>query len=693
MTRAFITLAALVLLASPALAQQSKLDQAYAKALEQVAKGRPEDAVKTMTKAAAENGAEGQMALGRLQERLGNLDEAQAAYTQARGSAQGAAKGEILAAISSFTLRRGTGKDALAIANEALVAAPGSASGLAALARALVRNEDGPGALAAADKAVAAGASNAMAHVARGEALIALGKNPEAEQELKKAVELDPKSALAYSRLSRAQFSQTGRATDAVASGKKATELDDKFGEGFAMLGLATLAENPKSWSDAIAHAQQGAFLDPTNPLVNTAVGKIFETSGQYEQAAGAYRKALATDNGFAPARLALIQAELNRGNRDAALAEAQKASAEMPTSPEIQMLVGEMAIRKGDYAAALGALEKATKGLPGNADGWALLGRAYHYNRRFDEAAEAYKKAVSLSPLNIGYATTLGLVLGQAGELDEGLAVLQKVTTSPGYKDAAGWVNLGWIYRNMNRADESIASYKKGLELDPKQEQAALGLGWAYSYTKKYDDAIKAYEQAIQIDPKEATPDATIGIAWSYFFKRDMAQARAFADKATAAGRNGALVKENVDKYEKAVASGASATEAEMDKAREQQQAYEQKSKQLEQANNAVRSRNPQTRIKAVQQLVNAAGADAVPALVVMMQTDPNFDVRIAATNALGGLGPAAKAALPNIDGMLRQPPYTAPVGSANAEQLDAEMKDGDYRRALREARAKIAH
>jgi len=693
MTRALTALAALALVASPALAQQSKLDQAYAKALEQVAKGRPEDAVKTMTKAAAENGAEGQMALGRLQERLGNLDEAQAAYTQARGSAQGAAKGEILAAIANFTLRRGTAKDALTIANEALAAAPGSASGLAAQARALVRNEDGPGALAAADKAVAAGASNAMAHVARGEALIALGRNPDAEQSLKKAVELDPKSALAYSRLSRAQFSQQGRATDAVASGKKATELDDKFGEGFAMLGLATLAENPKSWSDAIAHAQQGAFLDPTNPLVNTAVGKIFEASGQYEQAAGAYRKALAADNSFAPARLALIQAELNRGNREAALAEAKKAGAEMPTSPEIQLLIGEMAIRSNDAAAAIPALEKATKGLPGNADGWALLGRAYHFLRRYDEAAESYKKAVSLSPLNIGYATTLGLVLGQAGELEEGLAVLQKVTTSPGYKDAAGWVNLGWIYRNMNRADESIAAYKKGLELDPKQEQAALGLGWAYSYTKNYDAAIKAYEQAIQIDPKEATPDATIGIAWSYFFKRDMAQARAFADKATAAGRNGGLVKENVEKYEKAVASGAKEAGEEMEKAREQQQAYEERVKKINQANAAIGSRNAQNRLRGVQAIVAAAGADAVPALVSMMQTDPNFDVRIAATNALGAIGPAAKSALPNIDGMLRQPDYTAPVGTATPEQLDAEMKAGDYKRALREARAKIAH
>jgi len=692
MTRAFTAMAVLVLLASPTLAQQSKLDQAMAKALDQIQKGRPEEAVKTMTKAAAENGAEGQMALGRLQERLGNLDEAQAAYTQARSSASGPAKSEILAAIANFTLRRGTGKDALAIANEALAASPSSASALAAQARALVRNEDGPGALVAADKAVAAGASNAMAHVARGEALIALGRNPEAEQELKKAVELDPKSALAYSRLSRAQVPQAGRVADAIASGKKAIELDDKFGEGFAILGVATLAENPKAWSDAIAHAQQGAFLDPTNPLVNTAVGKIFEASGQYEQAAGAYRKALQADNGFAPARLALIQAELNRGNREAALVEAKKAASEMPTSPEIQMLIGEMAIRKGDFAEALGALEKATKGLPGNADGWALLGRAYHYNRRFDEAADAYKKAVSLSPLNIGYRTTLGLVLGQAGELEEGLAELQKVTSTPGYKDAAGWVNLGWIYRNMNRAEESIAAYKKGLALDPTQEQAALGLGWAYSYTKKYDEAIAAYQQAIQIDPKEAAADANIGIAWSYFFKRDMAQARAYADKAGATGRNVTQLKENIDKVEKQLAAGQRFSEEEIEKARSEQQAYEESRRKLEAANNAIRSRNPQTRIKAVHDLVTAAGADAVPALVVVMQTDPNFDVRIAATNQLGALGPAARVALPNIDGMLRQPPYEPPI-NANAEQLDAQMKDGDYRRALREARAKIAH
>jgi tetratricopeptide (TPR) repeat protein len=689
MKRTLAALGAFALLASPSFAQ-SKLDQAVAKALEQVQKGKPEEAVKTLTKAAAEAGAEGQVALGRLQERLGNLEAAGAAYAQARATATGASRSVILADVANFTLRTGTGKNALAIANEA-VQAGATPEALAAQARALLRTEDGPAALAAADKAVTAGGSTAIAHIARGEALIALGRSAEAEAALRRAIELNPKSALAWSRLARAQLA-LAKPAEALASARKATELEDKFGEGFAVLGVAILADNLKNWSDAIAQAQQGAFLDPANPIVQTAVGKIFESNGQFEQAAGAYRKALQTDPGFAPARLALIQAELNRGNKEGALAEAKKVAAEMPTSPEIQMLIGEMAVRKGDYAEALAYLERATKGLPGNPDGWALLGRAYHFNRRYDEAADAYKKAVGLAPQNMNYRTTLGLILGQAGDLEEGLAELQKVTTTPGYKDAAGWANLGWIYRNMNKAAESIAAYKKALELDPKEEQAALGLGWAYQYTKEYDKAIAAYNQAIQMEPKEASADANLGIAWCYFFKRQVPEARAYADKAAAAGRSVTQLKENLDKLEKWMTEGHAVTEEQMAKAQAEQQAYEERNKKLEAANNAVRSRNPATRARAARDLASLAGPDAVPALVVLMQNDPNYDVRIAAVGALGGLGPAARAALPNIDGMLRQPPYEPPGINATQEQLDAQMKDGDYKRALRDARAKIA-
>jgi tetratricopeptide (TPR) repeat protein len=517
-----------------------------------------------------------------------------------------------------------------------------------------------------------------------------MGKSAEAEAELRKAIQADPNSALAYSRLARAQLA-LARPADAVASARKATTLDDKFGEGFAMLGLAIVAENLQNWSDAITQAQQGAFLDPDNPHVQAAVGRVFEANGQLEQAANAYRRALTVDPAYGPARFALIQAELNRGNRDAAIAEAKKVTAGGASSPDIERLIGEDAVRRQDYTGASPYLERATKGLPGNPDGWALLGYAYRANRQYDAAADAYAKAVALAPQNVNYRSAYGLILGQAGEFEKGLAELQKVTGTPGYKDAVGWVNLGWIYRNMNKPAESIAAYQKGLQLDPKQEQAALGLGWAYQYTKEYDKAIAAYNQAIQIDPKEAAADANLGIAWCYFFKRQMPEARAAMEKAAAAGRSVTQLKDYIEKVEEAVRKGQLLTEEQMAKAQAEQQEYEERAKKIEAADNASRSQNPATRARAARDLASHAGPSAVPALIFLMQSDPNYDVRIAACQALGSLGGAARSALPNINGVLRQPPYEPPI-NATAEQLDAQMKDGDYRRCLRDAKAKIS-
>ena len=695
MKRILATLTAVAFLVSPAVAQ-SKLDQAIAKADEQLAKGKPEDAVKTLTKAAAEAGAEGQVALGRLQERAGNLDAAAEAYKQAKASASGPGRADVLAAVANFTLRRGKAADALAIAKQA-VEAGATPAALAVMARAQVRLEDGPGALATAEKAVAAGSGSAIAYIARGEALSAMGKNAEAEAALRQAIQIDPKSALAYSRLARVQLA-LARPADAVASARKATQVDDKFGEGFAILGAAILAENADNWSDAITQAQQGAFLDLDNPIVHGAIGKIFEANGQLEQAAKAYRQALNADPAFGPARFALIQAELNRGNRDAAIAEARKLSAGGATSPDMERLIGEDAVRRLDYAAAIPFLERATKGLPGNPDGWALLGRAYHATGRYDDAAEAYKKAVEFAPQNLNYRSTYGLILGQAGQLEAGLAELQKVTSSPGYKDAAGWTNLGWIYRNMNKAAESIAAYQKALQLDPKADQAALGLGWAYSNTKDYDRAIEAYQKALQINPKDVGPDANLGIAWCYWFKavkasskEDAAKAKEYAAKAGTAGRNVTQINQKITELEDALAKGIMMSREQMEQAQKAQDEYEEQKRKIDGANRDLGSKSPANRIRGINTIVNVAGANPVPALISLMQLDPSYDVRIAACQAIGSLGPNARSALPNIDGLLRQPPYTAPQGTANAEQLDAEMKDGDYRRCLRDAKAKV--
>jgi tetratricopeptide (TPR) repeat protein len=677
----FLLLLVPALLVVPGWAQE-KLDKAIEKAYEKIEDGKPDDAVKELTKAAEDVGAPGYVALGELQERLGNLEAAGEAYQQAVAAATPADKPDALARQSRFTLRKGTGREALRIANMAVEAGE-TATTLAAKARAQVRSEDGPGALESADKAVGLDPSNAMAHIARGEALFALGRNEDAEEALRKAIQLSPKSPLAHSRLARVLVA-LGRPPEAIPEARKATELDQSFGEGFAILGGSLIAENLNNWGDAIAQAQQGAFLDPENPIVQTIVGRIFEANGQADQAVASYRKALAADDGFAAARLALIKLELSRGNRDAAIAEAKKAAADMPTSPEIQYLLGEMAARQNDYVAALGYLERAMKGMPGNADGWALLGHAYQANTRVSDAAEAYGKAVELAPQNYKYRTTYGLLLGMKGELEEGLAQLKKVVETPGYEEADAWANLGWTYRKMNKPEESIAAYRKALEIDPGLAQAHLGIGWAYQQTEAFDEAIAEYQKAAE--DTAVAGDAYAGMSWSYIYKSDAPKAKEAQQKAIAAGRNDSRLEEYITKLEQ----GLLLRKEELEKLREQQQAEAERAARYNEAVVAVNSRNPARRVQGARALAAVGGSDAVDQLIYMMQADDSYDVRIAAARALGALGRAARKAVPNLEGMLAQPEYEAPI-NATPEQLDNQMKDFDYRKAMRDALARI--
>ncbi|HSB62227.1 MAG TPA: tetratricopeptide repeat protein [Vicinamibacteria bacterium] len=675
-----------LLAASVPLMAQSKIDQAVQKAEEQIAKGKPEDAVKTVSKVVDQNptSAEAHLALARVHALLGNLDEVAAVLAKAKDATSGAEKAAVLAAIAAQSLSTGSGKDALAHAQQAveLAAAPVT---LAALARAQARMLDASSALQTADKAVAAGATSARAHEARGEALQALGRDADAEAAYRKALELDPKLTMARERLAAILIS-TGKAADAVVEARKAVEADPKNAEAFATLGRALLAANPKDWSSAISEAQQGAFLNPKSPYVQLSVGKIFEAAGNFDQASAAYQRALESDPDFGPARLALLQSDIARGKAGTTIPDLKKLAESMPGSGEAQLLVGEQMLRKNEFTESVPILEKAAKLLPGSSLAWALLGQAYQFNRRSDEAAVAFRKAVELAPTNTSYRTTLGILLGIAGKHDEGVAELRKVVATPGYKEAAAWVNLGWIYRNMKppRTEDSIAAYKKALEIDPKEEQSALGLGWAYSYTKSWDEAIAAFNRAIQIEPKFAG-EAYNGIAWCYFFKRELPRSREFMEKAQAEGRTDTRLAENIDRLEKAIAAGQAITEEEIRRAEEERERERERYAKFEEANTNVRSRNAVNRIRGCRDLAALAGGEAVPVLVHLMQNDSDYAVREACTIALGSLGAGARSALPNLRAMLNH--ACDESLTMTKEQMEAALKCEDFRRAARDA------
>jgi len=669
------------LLATPAFADK-RLDDAVARAEDQIAKGRGEEALKTMQKAVSQQptSAEAYLALSRVQQRVGTMDDAAASIAKASELAAGPAKAEVLAAHSSMDLLRGTGKDALAHAEQA-VQAQATPAALAALTRAQIRTGNPTAALQSADKALAAGATSADAHEAKGEALIALGRADEAAAALRKALELDPKMNTARVQLARALLAQN-KAAEAVAEARKASEVDAKNGQAFAVLALAILADNKANWNDAISQAQNGRFLNDRDAFVDVAVGRVFEGGDNLDQASSAYKKALETDPGYTPARAALLAVQVRKGETDAALAEARKLAAEMPQSGEIQLELGRLLLRKGDFTAALPALEKAATVMPNLADLQALLGYAYQGNRKSAEALTAYKKAVELDAKNVDYRVTYGLLLGLNKQYEAGITELKKVVATPGYKDADAYINLGWLYRNVEpkRADEAVAAYKKALELDPKNEQAALGVGWSYFYGRKWDEAIAAFAKAMELEPKLAA-DAYNATAWAYVFKKDVPQAEAFMAKAKTAGRSDPKLATNIENVKKGIAAAADGPDP----------GDEPPAPRVVRPDVGTLSAillgggNPGARRKAASDLVAYGGA-GVSALINALR---DRTVREAAVSALGTIGPAAKQAIPYLQQIVNAPKNDSVI--MERAEMEQSMRDEEFRKMARSALQRI--
>jgi len=69
---------------------------------------------------------------------------------------------------------------------------------------------------------------------------------------------------------------------------------------------------------------------------------------------------------------------------------------------------------------------------------------------------------------------------------------------------DAASYYNQGIDLYNLNKIEDSINSFKKAIELDPKFYQAYYNLAKIQESYKYYNDAISTYEKLVEITPED---------------------------------------------------------------------------------------------------------------------------------------------------------------------------------------------
>ena len=144
----------------------------------------------------------------------------------------------------------------------------------------------------------------------------------------------------------------------------------------------------------------------------------------------------------------------------------------------------------------------------PEHAEAWNAKGVALHHQRKYQDAIQAYDRAIRLYPNHLYKWNAKGAQLDAQGLHEEAFKAYGEANMWPNYM-ANAWNNKGLAFLDLGEYDKAIQAFDKARELDPNSAMAWNNKGFALLNQDKYGDAIQALDKAIELDPK-------FGMAWN---------------------------------------------------------------------------------------------------------------------------------------------------------------------------------
>ncbi len=148
---------------------------------------------------------------------------------------------------------------------------------------------------------------------------------------------------------------------------------------------------------------------------------------------------------------------------------------------------------------------EAALKGLEldeNEADAYAILGAIRVLQRRYEEADEAHRRAIDLSPSAADHQIFYAIALNLTGRAEEALVLCQKaMRLCPFYPDFYMGV-LAQTYRLLGRFDEAIDTDKSRLARNPNNAFTDLRLAAVYAELGRDEEARFHMREALRKNP-----------------------------------------------------------------------------------------------------------------------------------------------------------------------------------------------
>lgn len=211
------------------------------------------------------------------------------------------------------------------------------------------------------------------------------------------------------------------------------------------------------------------------------------------------------------------ISVELKETERSPSI-DIQLAPAQPPVEREELMVGGKRisketaeAIEKGNaamtassFAEARAQYLKAVPELPDNAPLLMRLAAAYYAEGNAEEAVKYAKKVVERDPEDAGAWRMIAEMELQGGNLDAGMAALEKVPPEK-IRDGQPYLNMGILLYNKKKSAEAEAALNKAIGIQPDLADAYYMRGLARLQLKKKAEAKADLQKYLELAPSGA--------------------------------------------------------------------------------------------------------------------------------------------------------------------------------------------
>jgi tetratricopeptide (TPR) repeat protein len=282
--------------------------------------------------------------------------------------------------------------------------------------------------------------------------------------------------------------------------------------------------EKNSAWIDqALANCKRALELHDQLPSVYVTLGRIHNATGKPDLAVQEFQHALELDPRGIEALTGMAHAYENAGRLKDAEAAFQRVIALRPDYWDGYNSLALFYDGQKRYDEALTQLHKALELTPDNAQLYFNLGAVYLDSgdlKKHPEAEKALRKSIELSPTYAAYAN-LGILYMQERRYEESARMSEKALQQND-KDYIVWDNAATAYEWLKQNDKARAARERELQLleesaatKDRDAQVQSVLSVLYAQKKMRDKALKRVQAALALSPDDPGILSNVGEAY----------------------------------------------------------------------------------------------------------------------------------------------------------------------------------